>query len=195
MRGRGRGWLETAVRTLGRPLEARAHRVRLDAAIVLGAPVREDGTLPQVVEERVRTGVELWQAGLADIVVMTGGFGPRAKAGMPEAKAMGARARELGLPSHALVLEMSSRTTKENAERTAEILHPDGRRRVWIVTQPFHLRRAVLWFRRSGFEAYPWWIDRSVQYADPRIGLRWVLREYVAWAHLVWLDLVPERWR
>lgn len=188
-------WLERAVRTLGRPLEVRAPHQRLDAAIVLGAPVREDGTLSTVVEERVVAGIALWRAGLADVVVMSGGYGPRAVAGVPEAVAMGARARVLGLPEHALRLEVSSRTTRENAQRCAELLHPEGRRRVWLVTQPFHLRRASFWFRREGFEPSPWWIEGSVQYAEPRVGLRWVLREYVAWAHLGWLEIAPGRRR
>ena len=57
-------------------------------------------------------------------------------------------------------------------------------RRVWVVTQPFHLRRALFWFRRAGFEPLGWHIDESVQYREPWRGLKWVVREYGAWVRL-----------
>jgi uncharacterized SAM-binding protein YcdF (DUF218 family) len=52
---------------------------------------------------------------------------------------------------------------------------------VWLVTQPFHGRRARLCFRRAGFEARVWPIVDSLEHRDPRRALRWCLREYLAW--------------
>lgn len=53
---------------------------------------------------------------------------------------------------------------------------------VWLVTQPFHTRRARLCFRRAGVTAWVWPMADSVQHRDPRRALRWSSREYLAWA-------------
>ena len=51
-----------------------------------------------------------------------------------------------------------------------------------VVTQPFHGRRGAWLFRRAGFDAHVWHIDDSVEYRDRRRALRWLVREYAAWA-------------
>jgi uncharacterized SAM-binding protein YcdF (DUF218 family) len=170
--------MRVLLRVLGRPLETRGSVSSADAIVVLGAPIRADGSLPPIVEERVVAGVELWRRGVAPLVVMTGG--PTRGVELPEADGMALRARELGVPAATLRVERVSRFTRENAELCAPILRAEGVRRVIVVTQPFHLRRGVLWFRRVGFEAVGHHIEGSVQFADVRRGLRWVLREYPA---------------
>jgi uncharacterized SAM-binding protein YcdF (DUF218 family) len=171
--------IERVVRVLGRPLEVGGAR-RADAIVVLGSPTRADGSLTEIGEERVVAGVQLWKRGVAPIVCMTGGRSPRARAQgvMSEAEAMAARARALGVSAAAILEERESRFTKENATRAAPILRAAGVRSVVIVTQPFHLRRGVLWFRRCGFEAHGHVIEDSVQFAQPRRGLKWIVREW-----------------
>lgn len=48
--------------------------------------------------------------------------------------------------------ESRSRTTWENAKYTAEILRPEGKRRVVLVTQAWHMARARWCFEQFGFE-------------------------------------------
>jgi uncharacterized SAM-binding protein YcdF (DUF218 family) len=178
----GRGW-SLLVRVLGRPLERRDVVEAADAIVVLGAPVRADGTLTDVVEERVRAGVDLWKRGLAPLLCMTGGRGPGMVADISEAEAMARRARDLGVPVRALVLEATSRNTSTNARNIKQLL--DGRgvaARVVVVTQPFHSRRAVLWFRRVGLDAVAWRIGDSLQFRHPKRALRWLLKEYASLA-------------
>jgi uncharacterized SAM-binding protein YcdF (DUF218 family) len=185
MRHRAARWL---VRAAGLPLSRGAEPQAADAAVILGAPLRNDGTLTEVVEERVREGVELWRRGLARVVCVAGGLGPRGA--RPEAHAMAERARALGVPEEALRVDDVSANTRENAMCAARLLLPEHPR-VWVVTQPFHLRRALFWFRRVGFEPLGWHIEDSVQYRHPWRGLKWVVREYGAWVRLgaweVWL--------
>lgn len=185
-------WL---VRILGAPLEIGATpcadgvEERRDAIVALGAPLRHDGSLSPIAEERVRAAVALWAAGGAPLLCMTGGAAPGVRAPRSEAEAMAELARELGVPGEALVVEPRATNTRENALLSARLLLPRGFRRVWVVTQPFHLRRAVYWFRRAGFEARGCRLEGSLQYRCPRLGLRWVAREYGAWARFGWYEL------
>jgi uncharacterized SAM-binding protein YcdF (DUF218 family) len=102
---------------------------------------------------------------------------------------MAVRARALGVPADALRVERESLSTADNARHTARLLAAEGRTRVWLVTQPFHTRRARAWFRRAGLEARAWFADDSIQYRLPRHGLRWVVNEYAAWLRMWAWDL------
>lgn len=176
--------VEVATRVLGWPLasvdDARLHA---DAIVVLGAPMYADGSLSRQADERVRVGVDLFRAGLADVVCVVGGHCPRDHDDPPaEAEGMARLVRALGVPEAAIRVDRLSSSTVTNAARAAAILLPEGRRRVWLVTQPFHLRRARFHFRRAGFDALTWHIEASVQYRRPDLALRWIGREYAAWA-------------
>lgn len=167
----------TVARVLGAPLEVRDRDGVADAVVVLGAPLTADGQLSAVLDERVRAGFALWRAGAAPRLCVTGGPSPR---GGVEADAMAEALRALGVPDDALVIERTARTTAENAARVAELLGPG--RTVWLVSQPFHLRRARHLFRRAGLDARCWRIDDGLQDREPARALRWIGREYAAWA-------------
>ncbi len=169
-------------RALGRPLACASAAQRADAIVVLGARLRRDGGLTVALEERVRVGVALWRRGIAPLLVMTGGGPP----GCAEAPAMAAYAAELGVPRELLRIEARALNTADNARFVAAMTKP--RARVWLVTQPFHLRRAMYWFRKAGLIPLAWHIEDSVQYRDLGSCLRWVAREYAAWAELALLS-------
>ena len=86
-----------------------------------------------------------------------------------------------------IFVEDEALSTEDNARLTAELLLP-GARRIWLVTQPFHGRRAALLFRRAGFEPHVWHIAHSVQYTNRARALKWLVREYGAWAALAIRD-------
>jgi len=167
-----------AARILGAPLERAAAAGAADAIVVLGAPLAPDGRLSDVLRERVLAGHELWRAGLAPLVCVTGG----PSRGRTEAAAMAEALADLGVPADALRVEPEARTTAENATRVAALLAADGVRTVWLVTQPFHLRRACWLFERAGLAARGWRIDGGLQDRDPARALGWIAREYGAWA-------------
>ena len=59
-----------------------------------------------------------------------------------------------------------------------------GRRVVVIGDGPMADAKRRL-IERAGFEAHVWHIDNSLEYRDRRRALRWVLREYAAWAAML----------
>lgn len=172
-------WLTS---TLERPLVVDDAMEKADAIVVLGAPLRDDRLTPVLVE-RIDAAAALWRAGGAPRVIATGGVtsGTIAEA---DAIAEGLRAR--GVTE--VVVERASRSTAENARFAARLLPPGAT--VWLVTQPFHGRRAARLFRAAGLVPRVWHIAESLEYRDRPRALRWVVREYAAWGRLL---LRPQR--
>jgi uncharacterized SAM-binding protein YcdF (DUF218 family) len=174
--------LRVIARALGAPLASVSPPGPADAIVILGAPIRADGELSPLAEERVRAGVALFQRGLGPVICVVGGHCPRGHEHTPaEAEGMARWVRAMGVPESAIRVDRTSTSTATNAARAAELLLPEGRRRVWLVTQPFHLRRARWQFRRHGFEPLGWHVEDSIQYRAPRAALPWIVREYGAW--------------
>ncbi len=156
------------------PLLRRDPVEQADAIAVFGAPLAPGGGLTDVLEERVRAGVDLYRRGLAPVVCISGGGPP----GRIEAEPMVALALELGVPEGALRVDRTARSTRDNARRIAELLFPGAT--VWVVTQPFHTRRAARALARAGLRPLAWHIAGSLQYRHPERALRWIAREYAA---------------
>ena len=172
--------IDLVTRVLERPLVVEDALAPADAIVVLGAPLARDGRLSPILEERVAAAAALYHSGAGRLVVATGGVtegAPRA-----EADAIAEALSAAGIPD--VLVEREARSTAENALFTARLLRPLGARTVWLVTQPFHGRRAALLFRRAGLEPRVWHIADSVQYRDRRRAMRWVAREYASWALL-----------
>jgi uncharacterized SAM-binding protein YcdF (DUF218 family) len=131
-------------------------RPRVDAIVVLGA-AQYDGRPSAIYEARLEHAVELWRGQVAPILVFTGGKeqGDRFTEG-----ASGARwARQRGVPAEAVLVEERSRTTYQNlagAKRALEDRDPDrDRHRIVVVSDPFHMFRAVRQAADLGMDAYP----------------------------------------
>ena len=168
-------------RMLEGPLVIREPFAALDAIVVLGAPLGAGDALSPVLAERVAAAAALWHAGGGRLVVAAGGVTQGAS--RAEADVMAEALRELGVPD--VITERASRSTRENARLTKQVLDAHGVQSLWIVTQPFHGRRSARLFRRAGFDAHVWHIADSVEYRDRRRAVRWLVREYAAWARLL----------
>ena len=138
-----------------------------DVIVVLGAALSPDGGLGPALAERVEAGAAAFHRGLAPKMIVTGAL---------EATAMRTRAVELGVPFEAILLEHTALTTRQNALFSSALMRAHGFRRALIVTQPYHMRRAVAAFRKVGVEAEP------LRFPSARNSLRQVAREYVALA-------------
>ncbi|MGE0872905.1 MAG: YdcF family protein [Kofleriaceae bacterium] len=166
---------------LGARQRARADRPPArDAIVVLGAPLGPGDSLTPVLAERVAAAAALWHQGGAPIVVATGGTTHGAR--RAEAEVMADALRAAGVAD--VNVEPASLTTADNARLTAALLLP-RRRSVWLITQPFHMRRAERLFRAAGFDAHAWPIRDSLEYQDRLRAVKWLVREYGSWAKLL----------
>lgn len=119
-----------------------------DAIVVLGAQVKADGTPSAALRGRVRRAVELYDAGYAPVLVVTGGVGA---SGYSEAATMRALALAAGVPEHAITAELRATRTVESARNVADLAAVCGWRRVIVVSDPFHLTRSAALFAAQGF--------------------------------------------
>ncbi|HSH69090.1 MAG TPA: YdcF family protein [Deferrisomatales bacterium] len=158
-------------RLLVAPLETRfpvpPAAVRADAAVVLAGTVDLARSTPERIElydrpERIIEGAQLVLSGRARWLVISGGSGDPLRPEAREAEYLATLARRLGVPSGQILLQGDSRTTAEDAERTAAILRRRGIQSFFLVTSAFHLPRAVACFRKQGLEPIPYPVDFRV---------------------------------
>ncbi len=169
--------IDIAARVLAAPLTARRGLSSVPhAVVILGAKTSAGQRPSRVLEERIVAGVELYCRGSADLVCITGT--------PSESEVMVGRARELGVPDSAIVIDSAAKNTYDNAANIAVMLRELGRQTVWVATQPFHSRRACFWFRHFGMRPLSVDLGGSLQYREPRKALAWIAREYVSWGVL-----------
>jgi uncharacterized SAM-binding protein YcdF (DUF218 family) len=123
-----------------------------DAALVLGAAVLGDAPSPVLVE-RLRHAQELFETGQVRAIVVTGGRSPEDD--LSEAEASRDWLVAQGVPAKTIVLENASRTTIENLALARPILSEHHFDSVLVVSDPLHMRRAMLIAERQGISAAP----------------------------------------
>jgi uncharacterized SAM-binding protein YcdF (DUF218 family) len=119
-----------------------------DAIVVLGCRLDAEGRARERLRQRVARAVELWRAGGAPLLVLSGG-GDRPVA---EAEIMRELALAAGVPAEAVLCEPASNNTVENAVNSARLLGERDITRILLVSDRTHLRRAALLFRLAGIE-------------------------------------------
>ena len=122
-----------------------------DAVIVLGAAVYDNSPSP-VFCARIDHAVDLYSEGYARTIIMTGGVGD----GNIRSEADIAReyAEKKGVPSSSILMEEESRVTLENLENAKGIMENKGMDTALIVSDPLHMKRAVLYAKDLGMTVY-----------------------------------------
>lgn len=132
--------------------------MRFDTIVVLAGGILPKGSLRPVDElmdasrQRTVCGATYWRAGLAPRILLSGGDATVRRTGLLESHEMKRWAIELGVPESAILLEDRSRTTYENAIHTRTLL---GDSRVLLVTDAYHMPRAMEFFIKQGFSVTP----------------------------------------
>ena len=131
-----------------------------DAIVLLSGgikPIRGDMVYPDLSDsaDRIWHAARLYHAGKAPQIIVSGGnvWGSRKRP--PKASAMRMLLDALGVPDDAIVVEASSRNTRQNALFTKKLAAGRGIERVLLVTSGWHLRRAEAAFRHVGLDVIP----------------------------------------
>lgn len=144
-----------------------------DAVVVLAGSVNATGVLSQSSLRRALHGMLLYQRGLAPLLVFSG---PPNAEGIVEGEVRAEMARVLGVPSTAIILETTARTTGEEASRMAALLHPRGVQTILLVTDVDHMRRSQQLFQKAGFTVHPGPVDDLSPTSSPEGRLRLMRR-------------------
>ena len=138
-------------------------------AIVFGAGLWRDGTPTPVLQDRVATAADLYFSGKVKKLLMSG---DNRFIYYNEPGAMQAYAIKLGVPEEDIVLDYAGRRTYDTCYRARAIF---GVRQAIVVTQRYHLTRALLLCNGMGIEAQGVAADRRIYTRGSY--LYWNLRE------------------
>lgn len=119
-----------------------------DAVLVLGAYVLPDGTLSDMLRDRVTVGYELYKQGKAPKILVSGDHGRK---DYDEVNSMKGYLKAQGAAGQDIFMDHAGFSTYESIYRARDIFQV---KKVIIVTQHYHLLRAVYIARQLGLEAY-----------------------------------------
>ncbi|MCC5633407.1 YdcF family protein [Nostoc sphaeroides CHAB 2801] len=127
------------------------NNIKADAAIVLGAAVWGEEPSP-VFRERINHAINLYKNGSVKTIIFTGGVGesnepPEAIVGKNYALAQQVKAADI-------LTETQSRTTHQNLTNALEVAKAHQLNKFLIVSDPLHMKRAVLMARNLGMDAH-----------------------------------------
>ena len=120
----------------------------VDCILVLGCLVKSDGAPSDMLHDRLQRGVELYDMGAAPKILMTGDHG---RDDYDEVAAMKRFAVEAGVPSENVFMDHAGFSTYESMYRARDIFQA---KKILIVTQEYHLYRAIYIAESLGLEAY-----------------------------------------
>ena len=136
-----------------------------ELAVVLGNTVEPDGRPSARLQARLDTALGLFRSGTVRRILVSGGI--EEPGHRDEAAAMAAYLRGHGVPGDAILEDADGTNTMETARHTAALVEPGAG--VVVVSQWFHLPRAVLVMRRFGLHPvsadWPRWFEARDLYS------------------------------
>jgi uncharacterized SAM-binding protein YcdF (DUF218 family) len=123
-----------------------------DAAIVLGAAVWDTEPSP-VFQERINHAIHLYQTQQVDRIIFTGASGELHE--NPESIVAKNYAIDKGIPESKILVETSSKTTFQNLYYAKEVSKKQQIQTFLIVSDPLHLKRALMMAQDLDMTAYP----------------------------------------
>ena len=126
----------------------------VDCVLVLGCGVHPDGCPSDMLADRIAQGVALYENGTSPKLLMSGDHG---REDYDEVNSMKRYAVEQGVPADDIFMDHAGFSTYESAYRAKAVFEVES---AFIVTQKYHLYRAVFLARAMGIEAYGVAADR-----------------------------------
>lgn len=142
-----------------------------DAILILGARVYADGNVSLMLNDRLTTGYELYEAGKAKKIIVSGDHGRKE---YDEVNAMKDFLKGKNVPAEDIFMDHAGFSTYESLYRARDIFQV---KKLIVVTQEYHLMRALFIARELGLEAYGVASDKHIYY---NVMLRSELREIAA---------------
>jgi uncharacterized SAM-binding protein YcdF (DUF218 family) len=171
-----------AVWRAAEPLKVSAAPTQADAIVVFAGGVGESGKAGGGAQERIRRAVDLHRAGFAPVLILSSGY----VYSFREAEVMRALAVDQGVPASAIILEEHATNTYQNVKFVDDILRDRRWRRILLVSSPYHMRRALMVWRRQAPDVtvVPMPVEQS-QFYDHGRGATFeqvggILQEYAA---------------
>ena len=138
-----------------------------DAIVVLSGMIeeRKNASLGEWsgAVDRFEGGVDLFNAGRAPLLILTGGWVPWTPNNKPEGEILALRAVKLGVPKDKILVTANVQNTEEEAIAVRQLGRnwwvTGSKPRIILVTSAFHMRRAKMLFRENGFEVTPFPVD------------------------------------
>lgn len=145
-----------------------------DAVIVLGAAINTPA-----LTNRTKEGLGLYEQDKADLMVLSGG--KIADEDISEAQFMEKVIKKNSTKKVDYILEQDSHSTYDNIRNSKALLEKEGKphESIVVVSDAFHLARAVLMAKRAGFETVYWSAPSSGYYSRPELRF-YYWREFVA---------------
>jgi SanA protein len=147
-------------------------------AIVFGAGLWRDGSPTPILRDRVQAAAQLYFAGKVQKLLMSG---DNRYLDYNEPGAMRGYALELGIPEADIVLDYAGRRTYDTCYRARQIF---GVQQALLITQSFHLPRAIYTCNRLGLPAEG--VPSDLRAYRQRSLLYWNLREVAATVVALW---------
>jgi uncharacterized SAM-binding protein YcdF (DUF218 family) len=122
-----------------------------DVIIVLGA-AQYNGRPSPVLEARLDHALDLFNRGLANVVITTGGYGPDPN--YSEAHVSASYLNEMGIDTSQIVTQQGSGSTTATVVDAARHMNANGWTRAIVVSDGFHLYRLKEIFRDKGIEVF-----------------------------------------
>lgn len=120
----------------------------VDCIMILGCGLRADGEPTRMLKDRLDQGIALYQAGVAPKLLVSGDHG---RVQYDEVNKMKQYAVEHGVPSEDVFMDHAGFSTYESMYRARDVFQVE---RMVIVTQEYHLWRAVYDANALGIDAY-----------------------------------------
>ncbi len=111
-----------------------------DSAIVLGAGTH-NGSLSPVFRERINHSILLYDKGIVNKIILTGGFGTDQK--QSDSQTAKFYVLKNGIPESDVIIEEISKYTSENLEQSKNIMDSLGIKNALIISDPMHMKRSM----------------------------------------------------
>jgi uncharacterized SAM-binding protein YcdF (DUF218 family) len=150
---------------------------RSDAILVLGA-AQYNGRPSPVLKARLDHALALYDRGLAQRIIFTGGIGTGDT--LSEAEVSRRYAMRHGVADSVILLERVGVTSAQSVGAAAALMHAHGLETAIVVSDSYHMLRLELLTRRAGIRPYRAPVpDAPIDRATRTTRLRYLLRESV----------------